>query len=140
MIAFESDSSTCLSCSGRRECVAEINSRRIGFLKHLASFSDGKGESMAFYWLSKDEKRIIRNKRAALANTTKKTKSNNRSEADVIIDALKDRPHTMSELIVEVGQRCSLSASTARRKTYEAVKTLLTENRLKSNSQLLEIV
>lgn len=57
----------------------------------------------------------------------------------VVIAALRDRPHTMRELVARVAAQPSVSASSAQRDTYATVSILTVCERVKRSGKILEL-
>ncbi len=67
-LAYAPKSEACKSCPRRDECGAIVTARRPRFLSLLGRFTDTKGETMAFPWLTPAEKKIVREARKRRAS------------------------------------------------------------------------
>lgn len=63
MLAYQVSSPACEVCPLFEDCGQEVKSRRIPFIKRLSKHDDGTGENMAFHWLTKAERKVVRERR-----------------------------------------------------------------------------
>lgn len=62
-LAHTPKSETCKSCTGFAECGAKVEARRPSLLKFLDNYPDGKGRTMAWAWLTPEERKVRRDKK-----------------------------------------------------------------------------